>query len=122
MRMVRALFLSLLVLVPLAAFALDRNSSTSISTVDTPSIVNSSIAAVTLAPANSDRRYWAVFNDSSAALYVKLGAGASSGDYWNKVAAGAFYESSDIIYTGLISGSWLSVNGKAYVSSGTYSQ
>lgn len=88
--------------------------------VNTVTAVPSSATAVTLAASNAARRSLSIFNDSSANLYVKHGSGASiSGpSFTTKVLAGQFYELSNPIYTGIVTGIWASANGNALVTEG----
>lgn len=58
-----------------------------------------------------------VFNDSSAILYLKFGATASTTSYTVQVAAGASYEFSKPVYSGAVDGIWASQNGAARLTS-----
>lgn len=73
--------------------------------------VAASTATVTLLPA-SHRLGVAIFNDSTADLYVKFGAGASASDFGVKVGAGGYYET-PANYVGVLTGAWASANGSA---------
>lgn len=65
---------------------------------------------VTLLAANGSRAGASIFNDSSAILYVKLGAIATSTDYTVRLASGDFYEL-PFRYIGQIDGIWASDAG-----------
>jgi hypothetical protein len=55
----------------------------------------------------------AIFNDSSAILFVKFGATASATSYTVQLAAGAYYEFPQPVYAGQVDGIWASANGNA---------
>lgn len=55
----------------------------------------------------------AVYNDSTAVLYLKYGATASATSYTVQLAAGAYYEFPQPIYTGQVDGVWSAANGNA---------
>lgn len=82
----------------------------------TCSNVASSTASVSLREANTSRRAALVFNDSTAALYLKFGATASATSYTVQIAAGGFYELPQPIYTGVLDGIWAAANGAARVT------
>ena len=77
--------------------------------------VNSSASSVMLLSANVGRQGAGIFNDSTAALYVKLGATASTTSFTAKIAAGAYFEV-PYGYVGRIDGIWESANGAARVT------
>lgn len=78
--------------------------------------VVSSGSSVTLLAANRGRKGAAVFNDSTAILYLKFGAAAaSSSSYTVQVAASGYYEV-PFWYVGEIRGIWASANGNARVT------
>lgn len=87
-------------------------------TSSTPVNVASSATVVTLQAANTARRAWSVFNDSTATLYLKEGAAASTTDHKVQVPPGGYYESPMPIYTGIITGIWSAANGFARVVEG----
>jgi len=76
------------------------------------SSVAASVTSVTLLASNSIRLGATVYNDSSALLYVKLGAVASVTDYTIKLFPLTYYEV-PYGYTGRIDGIWSVVNGFA---------
>lgn len=78
--------------------------------------VASSATNVTLfAAANANGR--AVFNDSTAVLYLKFGATASATSYTVQIAAEGYYEFPQPAYCGQVDGVWASANGSARVTS-----
>lgn len=84
-------------------------------TVSTVSSVSASASAVTLFAStggeNSAAR--AVFNDSAAVLYIKLGSSASTSSFTVKVPAGGYYELPAPVYDGVVTGIWSSADGAA---------
>jgi hypothetical protein len=81
-------------------------------------VASSSSAAVNLAALNYNRKALTIWNDSTAVLYVKHGAGAASNSCTMPLAAGEVYELPLPIYTGLVTGRWASTNGVARVTEG----
>jgi hypothetical protein len=77
--------------------------------------VAGSASNVTLLAANVARLGATIFNDSSAILYVKMGATASVTSYTVQIAAGGYYEL-PYGYTGLIDGLWASATGNARIT------
>jgi hypothetical protein len=73
--------------------------------------VASSATSVTLLEGHAGRTGFTVFNDSTAALYVKFGEGAASDSFTVKVGAGGYYEHAFPSYKGIVSGAWAEVNG-----------
>jgi hypothetical protein len=71
----------------------------------TTSSVQASVSSVSLLPANSIRLGATIYNDSSGFLFVKLGAGASTGDFNIKLFPFGYYEV-PFSYTGQIDGVW----------------
>ncbi len=59
----------------------------------------------------------AIFNDSTAVLYAKFGATASTTSYTVQIAAGGYYEFPQPCYSGEVDGIWASANGYARVTS-----
>lgn len=80
--------------------------------------VSDQATSATLLDANASRKGWSIYNDSTAALYLKLGATASSTDFSVKVVSGAYYEQMGHgIYTGRVDGIWSGdASGSARVS------
>lgn len=72
----------------------------------------------TLLDANASRKGWSIYNDSSAALYLKFGATASSTDFSVKVEPYGYYEQMGHgVYSGRVDGVWsLNSTGAARVS------
>lgn len=78
--------------------------------------VSGSASSVTILAANVGRTGAAVFNDSSAILYLDLTGGtASATSYTVQVGAGAYYEV-PFHHSGLITGIWSSATGSARVT------
>ena len=80
--------------------------------------VASSASNVTLIAANANLKLLTVFNDSTAILYLKYGATASTTSYTVRIAAGGYFEMPQPIYTGVIDGIWASANGSARITAG----
>lgn len=57
-----------------------------------------------------------VFNDSTATLYLKFGATASTSSYTVQIPAGGYFEFPPPIYTGQVDGIWSAANGNARVT------
>ena len=81
----------------------------------TLSNVNGSASNVTLLAANTARLGATIWNDSTAILYVKLGATASATSCTVKLIADAYYEV-PFGYYGIIDGIWASATGVARVT------
>lgn len=83
--------------------------------------VASSASNVTLLAASTARRGATIYNDSTAVLYVKLGATASTSSFTAALAPkdangiGGYYEI-PFDYSGIIDGIWASANGNARVT------
>lgn len=77
--------------------------------------VPASTSPVVLAAANNLRTGVAVFNDSTATIYIKLGAGASTSSFTTSGGTGYYWES-PFGYTGLITAVWSSATGNARVT------
>lgn len=60
----------------------------------------------------------AVFNDSTATLYLLFGANASTTNYTVQIAAGGYYEfpCANGMYCGEVDGIWSAANGSARVT------
>jgi hypothetical protein len=79
--------------------------------------VASSASSVTVFAASGTVKARTVFNDSTAVLYLKFGATASTSSYTVQMAAGAYYEFPQPVYGGLVDGIWAAANGNARVTS-----
>ena len=75
-----------------------------------------SATSVTVLAASASRQGASVYNDSTAVLYLKLGAAASVTSHTTQVAAGQLYELPAPVYTGIIDGIWASATGSARVT------
>ena len=82
-------------------------------TTATTNSVASSAANVVLFAASGTANGRTVFNDSTAVLYLKFGATASSSSYTVQIAAGGYYEFPQPVYDGEVDGIWASANGNA---------
>lgn len=77
------------------------------SATGTQTSVNDTGSSTTLLAANSSRKGFTIFNDSTEILYVKFGATASTSSFATKLMPGDYYEAlSGCIYTGIIDGIW----------------
>ena len=74
-------------------------------TTATLSNVNDTASSTTLLASNAARRGATIFNDSSASLYIKFGATASTTSFTHNMAASSYYEV-PFGYTGTIDGIW----------------
>lgn len=79
--------------------------------------VTSSASSVTLFAASGTVKARTIFNDSTAVLYVKFGATASTTSYTVQLASNAYYEFPQPVYGGLVDGIWAAANGAARVTS-----
>jgi len=77
--------------------------------------VAGSVTSVTLKAANSSRLGLTIYNDSTATLYVKFGATASTTSYTVQMGTDDYYEV-PFGYTGIVDGIWDSATGNAYVT------
>jgi hypothetical protein len=75
----------------------------------------SSASNTTLKVSNANRKGLTLYNDSTSAVYVKLGATASSASFTIKMVAAAYYEL-PFGYTGIIDAIWVSANGNMLVT------
>lgn len=78
--------------------------------------VAASLTAVTLLTTDTNRAQAIVYNETTAALYVKLGTGAAITDYTIKVAGSGGYFEVPIRYLGPVSGVWDAATGYAQVT------
>ena len=77
--------------------------------------VAASATSVTVLASNANRLAATVFNDSTALLYLKLGATASSTSHTVQIQPNGYYEVPGL-YTGIIDGIWASATGNARVT------
>jgi hypothetical protein len=78
----------------------------------TVTAVADSASSVQLVASNSARSHIAIFNSSSATLYVKFGTTATTTDFTVRIAGGGFYEMPAVtVYSGRIDGIWASDPG-----------
>lgn len=86
------------------------------STTPTQNSIASSATNVTLFASNANRLGATIYNDSTAILYMKLGAAASNTSYTIQLAANGGYYEVPFGYTGIIDGIWSAANGSARVT------
>ncbi|HWA29098.1 MAG TPA: hypothetical protein VG734_25840 [Lacunisphaera sp.] len=78
--------------------------------------VPSSATSGTMLASNPARRGAIVHNDSTATLYLKYGATASTNSYTVKILPDQSWEMPLPAYTGIIDGIWSAANGNARVT------
>ena len=83
----------------------------------TTASVASSATNVTLWAAAGGTRGRAVFNDSTAVLYLKYGATASTSSFTVQIASNGYYEFPQPTYVGQVDGIWAAANGNARLTS-----
>ena len=87
------------------------------STTSAVTSVAGSASSVSLLASNASRKGATFYNDSTAILYLKLGATASTSSYTVQLVAGAYYELPFVkTYTGAIDGIWASANGNVRIT------
>ncbi|NDJ16787.1 hypothetical protein [Myxacorys almedinensis] len=77
--------------------------------------INAATTSTALLAVNLDRLGATLFNNSTARLYVKLGATATTTDFTFPLEPNGYYEV-PFGYTGSIAGVWAAVNGNALIS------
>lgn len=77
-----------------------------------------STTAVTLAPANAQRRSLKIFNAGKQRLYVKHGAGVSLSSFTVVVPPNWEYELDSPVYLGVVTGVWDGTDGSGHVTEG----
>lgn len=75
--------------------------------------VASSATNVTVFAASAPVNGRAVYNDSTAVLYLKFGATASATSHTVQIPAAGFFEFPVPVYAGQVDGIWASANGNA---------
>lgn len=78
--------------------------------------VAGSASSVTLLASNANRRGASIYNDSTADLYIKLGATASTSSFIERLGQDERYELPFPAYTGVIDGIWGSATGNARIT------
>jgi hypothetical protein len=79
--------------------------------------VAASTSAVTILVADAATKGVIIYNDSSAALYIKYGLSASNTSFTYKISGGSNWEmTSSPVYTGIITGVWDTATGDARVT------
>jgi hypothetical protein len=74
-----------------------------------------SATAINLFAANVSRNGGCIYNDSTAILYVKLGAAATTDDWTVKLNQNDYYELPSW-YGGVVTGIWASATGQGRVT------
>jgi hypothetical protein len=87
------------------------NSSTSSITS-----VAASVTSVQLLASTPTRKSFSVYNEATSICYLKFGTTASVTSYTVQIAAGGFYESNDIIYTGEVDAIFLGAVGSVRIT------
>lgn len=87
-----------------------RNSTT------TYSSVNASTNVQTLVVENGSRVGLMIFNASTANLYLRIDADASTSDYFVKLPSNALYEMPRNYFTDKVTGIWDAVDGSAKIT------
>ena len=77
--------------------------------------VASAAVNTNLLQSNVNRLGFAVFNESTAVLYLKCAANASVTSYTVQIAAGGYYEA-PYNYVGQVDGLWATANGFARIT------
>lgn len=78
--------------------------------------VAGSAVAVNLLVANLNARQRIIHNDSTAILFMKYGAGASTTDYSVRLSSQAMFVFPLPLYVGLVTGVWQSATGAARIT------
>lgn len=73
--------------------------------------VGDSATSVTLLAAQASRKGATFYNDSTAILYIKCGATASTSSYTTQLAASGGYWELPALYVGVVDGIWASDAG-----------
>jgi hypothetical protein len=103
----------------------DTNDNTTqvieVAAVEATSATTSNAAAdtsvVVILAANSSTKGVEIYNDSTSAMYLKKGSGASTTSFSVKIPAGGYYESpASPIYTGQYTAVWEAATGTARVT------
>lgn len=78
--------------------------------------VSGTITSTTLLASNANRRQMIFFNDSSAVLYLKFGATASSTSFTVRLDKNQLYEAPNPVYSGIVDGVWASASGAVRIT------
>lgn len=90
-----------------------RNVKTLTVSAATLANVSASASSTTVFASNANARGRTIHNDSTAALYLKFGAAASTTSYTVRLDADAYFEFPTPLYTGVVDGIWSSAAGSA---------
>lgn len=91
------------------------NVALPVSNTPTLTSVASSATSVTLLAASGTTKGWIIFNDSTSVLYVAFGGTASTTSFTSKLFPNSQL-TSELTYTGAISGIWATANGFARIT------
>ena len=78
--------------------------------------VAGSASSVSLLAANTDRKGFIIYNDSTAILYIKLGATASTSSFTYRLTPNGIVTAEAFGYTGVIDGIWASAAGNSRIT------
>lgn len=78
--------------------------------------VTASVGSLVLLRENRQRKGVTFFNHGSAALYLKLGVGATVNDFTVKLSSGSYFEMILPMYSGSITGTWDTANGSVKIT------
>lgn len=68
--------------------------------------IQSNTSSVQLLAANSSRENFIIINEANTTLYIAFKSTSSVTSFTTRLDPGDFYESSNLVYTGVISGIW----------------
>jgi len=78
--------------------------------------VAGAVSSTTLLAANTSRKGFIIYNDSTAILYVKLGSSASTSSFTYRLTPNGIVTESAFGYTGIITGIWTSATGNVRIT------
>ena len=87
-----------------------------VSGTTTPTNVTAAASDTSLAAAQTTRVGMLLYNDSTAACYVKYGTGASATSFTVPMGPGAYWEMPKPIWRGAVNGLWTAANGAMRVT------
>jgi hypothetical protein len=85
-------------------------------TTGTPTNVVANTTSVQLLASNLSRKSFSITNNGSANLYLGFGATPSTASFKYKLAPGVVYESTSVVWTGVVNGIWDMASGTAQIS------
>jgi hypothetical protein len=96
--------------------SLETNNTLKTYATSAVTTVAASVSSVTLLTSNVNRVSAMMFNDSTSAAYVKLGATASTSSFTVKMASNSYYELPLPTYTGVVDCIWDSATGNMRIT------